>query len=1000
MKKNIIFLLLFWVISPAFGQSTFIDSLEQLIPAATFSERIKLKYRTAPYLRSLVDIEEKLQQAQRYVEVATILNDSLLLDNAYWQLGSVYEIIGDTINSKKAFEQGKIIASQYGWSLGDSRRKEVPTVTFAGVFTTVYQDSSQQMRFDSIRKRGEIFELHNPNYPIDTNAVYWCKLKLRGHPEKTKEYVFQISSDSYGRRSWNNINAYLVHEDGSVEKQRSGFALRPEEKAVPYPPNLLRYRIAKNEKAVLYFRLEGLEAKRKPSSIAALLVDDGYYLDTEGGYEFKGQFNNDYGNAFVSNLIFHHEIVEDSTGTMQHEAVYTNWQSLNRKDWMHLKPTADKVYWLKSKFIGSPIFNGEQVIHVAGWAGDDRFNFDYVDGYIPDGKGGFHHQRTGNQVPLRKRPYDFWATFLKIDVPLNDTLEVLIRLEGADPNFLPNQIVLAHIDESSIWPSQINKGLLSGIILGILGVQALYFLLLFFMERERSHLYLSCFVLGFLLLFYFNSNNYYQFVALPIWKRMLPLLNWLSLFFAFFGLIKFTQHYFTYPKSTLLSKWIIPTYLSLLAIVVFLLSIEKQTGYFSFLGAYVNVFVGLGVVIVFLLVFTSKQQPHVSKSLFLLAFLPFFAAILFSIMLNIVSQTLDANSTLFNFLNVNQNEIADFFTDFLPFSIVFCLVMLALSAGKRTNGLKVEKEKALQKNLDAQKQRLAEQQRVNQAISRFVPNEFLHALDKSDITQITLGDTVEKEVTVFFSDIRDYTAIAEDLSPEENFQFVNAYNGRMGPIIQKNQGFVNQYLGDGIMAIFPQSPTDALRAAIQMQRVLQNYNQQRITEGRKAIKVGMGFHTGSLIMGITGDENRMDATTISDSVNSAARIESLSKYYGTSILLSEVSLKKVANPDEFHFRYLGEVQVKGKQKPLKIHECFDGEPSEVFDLKLVTIDTFNAGIEQYFKQSFSQAILHFEEVMHQNPVDKTAQLFLLKARQLEKMGVAENWTGVELMVQK
>ena len=78
--------------------------------------------------------------------------------------------------------------------------------------------------------------------------------------------------------------------------------------------------------------------------------------------------------------------------------------------------------------------------------------------------------------------------------------------------------------------------------------------------------------------------------------------------------------------------------------------------------------------------------------------------------------------------------------------------------------------------------------------------------------------------------------------------------------------------------------------------------------------MGIGLHTGPLIMGIIGDEQRMDAATISDTVNSASRIESLSKYYGTSILLSEVSLKKIDNREEFHFRYLGKVQVKGKQK--------------------------------------------------------------------------------------
>ena len=1001
MKRILTFFILLWIIIPVFSQSTFIDSLEQLVPAASFSERIKFKYRAEPYLNSLVDINEKLQQTQHYVAVATTLKDSLLLEHAYYQLGKVYKVIGDTIKSKQAYDRGKTIASQYGWSLGDSRN-EIGGVTFAGSFATVYKDSSQQMNFDSIKKQEEVFELNRSNFNLDFDAAYWCKLKLRGQPEKTKEYVFQISSDSYGKRSWNTIEAYLVHEDGRVEKQQSGFALHPEEKAVPYPVNLLRYTIAQNEKAVLYLRLKGIEAERKPSGIYIYIVDDGHYLDTEGGYEFKGQFNNDYRPtfSFVSNYIFHHEIVADSTGTMPIESVYNSWQSLNRKDWINVKPAVDRVYWLKAKFIGSPIFNGEQVIHVTNWAGNDIRTFDYVDAYIPDGKGGFHHQRTGDKVPLRKRPYHFWATFLKIDVPLNDTLEVLIRLEGADPRLLPHRILLTHIDESSIWPEQINKGLLSGILLGILGVQALYFLLLFFMERDRIHLYLSCFVLGFFLLFHFSTGNYHEFVAIPIWKSMLIPLNWFSLFLAFFGLIKFTQDYFNYPKSSRVSKWIIPIYLSLLAIVVFLLSIKKVADYFSFLPSLVPIFIVFGVVIALGLVFTSKKQAHVSKSLFLLAFLPFLSVLLFSIILGILPQILDANSTLFNFINLNESKISDAFTNVFPFSIAFCLVMLALSTGKRTNGLKVEKEKALQKNLDNQEQMLAEQKRVNQAISRFVPNEFLTALGKSNITEIALGDTVEKEVTVFFSDIRDYTSISEALSPEDNFKFVNAYNAQMGPIIQKNNGFVNQYLGDGIMAIFPKSSEDALRAAIAMQQTIRQFNAERIARGKRKIRVGMGLHSGSLIMGITGDENRMDATTISDSVNSAARIENLTKHYGAAILLSEASLKKLSNPSEFHLRYLGEVQVKGKLKPLKIYECFDGDTADMIALKLATLTQFEKGIQCYFEKSFAKAAYIFESITLQNNEDRITQLFLKKAKALDVAGVQEEWTGVEMMQMK
>ena len=202
------------------------------------------------------------------------------------------------------------------------------------------------------------------------------------------------------------------------------------------------------------------------------------------------------------------------------------------------------------------------------------------------------------------------------------------------------------------------------------------------------------------------------------------------------------------------------------------------------------------------------------------------------------------------------------------------------------------------------------------------------------------------------------------MSPEENFNFVNAYNRRMGPVIQNNNGFVNQYLGDGIMALFTDTPTDALQAAVQMQKTIQSYNGKRIRKGQTPIRVGMGMHLGPLIMGITGDENRLDATTISDTVNSAARIEDLSKHYGTSILLSGDCLQKIENQDEFNFRYLGGVQVKGKKEALKIYECFDGDLPEMVALKSATQTEFEKGINYYFEQSFSQAALVFGSVLN------------------------------------
>lgn len=214
---------------------------------------------------------------------------------------------------------------------------------------------------------------------------------------------------------------------------------------------------------------------------------------------------------------------------------------------------------------------------------------------------------------------------------------------------------------------------------------------------------------------------------------------------------------------------------------------------------------------------------------------------------------------------------------------------------------------------------------INRTTRRFVPQAFLRALGKESIVDTQLGDQRSQEVTVLFTDIRDYTSLSESMTPEENFRFVNAYAGRMGPIIQSNGGFVHQYLGDGIMAIFQNSPEDALKAALRMQETLVIYNQERISQERRPIKVGMGLHTGPLVMGIIGDQYRTEAATISDTVNTASRMEGLTKDFVANILISEESYRGISNKDDFNFRYLGKVNVKGKQKAIGVYECVEGE---------------------------------------------------------------------------
>ncbi len=290
--------------------------------------------------------------------------------------------------------------------------------------------------------------------------------------------------------------------------------------------------------------------------------------------------------------------------------------------------------------------------------------------------------------------------------------------------------------------------------------------------------------------------------------------------------------------------------------------------------------------------------------------------------------------------------------------------------------------------------------KINTATGKFVPHEFIRSLGKESITEIRLGDHVQREVTVLFADIRDYTSLSEKMEPEENFRFVTAYSKRMGLIIDRNNGFINQYYGDGIMALFLDKPTDAVEAAIEMQKKIRDYNKRRILKTRKPIRVGVGMHTGPLIMGIIGFEKRNEATTISDAVNTASRMEGLTKIFRSSIIVSEDTLMKIENAAVFNYRYLGKVLVKGKQEPKGIYDFFDGDAPLTFQLKLKTKNQFDEMLRLYFDKDFERAIIVLQQILSIYPADSVAQYYLSKCEKYLVDGVSKDWTGIEYMVEK
>ncbi len=281
-----------------------------------------------------------------------------------------------------------------------------------------------------------------------------------------------------------------------------------------------------------------------------------------------------------------------------------------------------------------------------------------------------------------------------------------------------------------------------------------------------------------------------------------------------------------------------------------------------------------------------------------------------------------------------------------------------------------------------------------QAYERFVPNEYLKFLRKNSITEVKLGDHVSKIMAIMFSDIRSFTTLAETMTPQEIFNFVNAYLKRVTPEIRNHYGLVVKFLGDGIMAVFPEGADDAVASGISQLQKIESYNQQRILKGFSPLKIGIGIHVGHTMLGMIGEENRMQGDTLSDNVNLTARLEGLTKFYGVSLLISQQTYDNLSNPDNYKIRFLDRAIVKGRNEPISVYEIIDAEPEEIQDLKVKTLAIFEQGWEHYRQGHLSDAQACFEAVLSVNPTDKTAQLYLERVGFLHHQGIPRNWSGV------
>ena len=259
--------------------------------------------------------------------------------------------------------------------------------------------------------------------------------------------------------------------------------------------------------------------------------------------------------------------------------------------------------------------------------------------------------------------------------------------------------------------------------------------------------------------------------------------------------------------------------------------------------------------------------------------------------------------------------------------------------------------------------------RVNRSLERFVPKEFLGFLGKLTIEEIALGDSSAEDMAVLFVDVRAFSRLAESSTAEQTFAFINEYLARVGPAVRAHGGFIDKYLGDGFMALFPDGAESAVLCALDIQARVATYNLDREASGRQPIRVGIGLHTGRLMLGTIGEELRMDGTVISDAVNLASRLEGVSKDYGLGLAVSERILADLPDPTAFRMRFIGKVRVKGKVEPVSVFEIYDGDPPDLRSRKDLVRASFERGLEAYYEKRYGDARALFVQVLAVLPDD-------------------------------
>ncbi len=292
------------------------------------------------------------------------------------------------------------------------------------------------------------------------------------------------------------------------------------------------------------------------------------------------------------------------------------------------------------------------------------------------------------------------------------------------------------------------------------------------------------------------------------------------------------------------------------------------------------------------------------------------------------------------------------------------------------------------------------QERLVSAQRRFVPEQFLHNLGHSDIADVSVGESVAREMSVMFSDLRGFTPITERLGPDKVIALLNRYFACLEVPITECGGFIDSFNGDEVMVLFGVAPERSIDAGIGMCRALERFNRDAAAAGEPTLKMGVGVNTGALVLGTVGAKDRLKCGVVGDTVNLASRVEQLTKHYDAQFLVGQKTYDAMTERERFSFRCIDRVAVKGKVEGIRLYEVLDALPPDLRDLREATRPRLDAALAAYSERRFAEAEGLLREARSTDPRDAVLEILEERCARHARTPPPDGWKGFEALTHK